>query len=303
MRVMRWKAVCGMFGLSIALSGCFTAEQTTTVLEDGRILDQIVLQPKHSWLASLALGSQLNRDLLTAGKFRKHKDFGKFLSQSGDACKVADFILKEVAQQRIPYSSVPKPIKFGFSDMPGNGCSIQIGPYDPRKLPTPFLKEFFGLRVVTGIGLHSPYKLSGVPMDEGVLRVDVVASELEASCVGDPKPELCQDEIKFITNLMMKPIEGMGKNDDLFSELIGDEYSPKLALGIAHILRSFMKDMSVTWVIPNNVALATVRGVGTLTHGQGWLWRGTFLEAAMLAPEVSFEIRPTRPVIPGASSH
>ena len=58
MWVRRWKGVWAVLGLSIMLSGCLEIEATTMVLEDGRVIDTMVVQPKNSMLALLALSAR-----------------------------------------------------------------------------------------------------------------------------------------------------------------------------------------------------------------------------------------------------
>ena len=305
MRITRLKAMCAALGLSIALSGCLKIEGTTTVLEDGRIIDYIVLQPKHSLLTSLALASDAFPLAMETVRRKSLDRVREQLHAASDACKIADFLFNKqaYAEQGIPYSTVPTPMEFEFSGTMGNGCSINIGPYDPRTLPEDFTKDVLGMRVVSSTGRYDPYQLSIVKvvetLDEMVANTHTDVPKLEASCAAEVKPELCQEELEIAMNF----IRNLAKEGGIPDELREMVSNPGMLLGMGEMNRMVLKSVLVTTRIPSNAAVHTARGAGDFTYGQGWLWRGSLMELMTSASEFSLEVRPTRPVTPGASSH
>lgn len=288
MRVRNWKKVLAVLGVSIMLSGCLEIEVTTTVLEDGRVIDTMVVQPKNSTLALLSLGASETR------RPKLRQDLRTF----GNVCKLADEIYKEaLAKQKIPYSAVSVPTKFEFSEIAANGCSVQIGPYDPRTLPAEFAEDVLGIRIEPATGLHKPYRMSVVSFDEVLDELPssapMDAAELQAMCSREPEPALCQQDLRILSALLE-----FGKMEveefDKFENFLSD---PGMLGGVAEVLRMLLKSAPVTWRIPNNTAVSTVRGIPAFEYGKGWTWRGSFMEfitATDTKPVTSLEIRPTR---------
>ena len=291
-----WKTVCGAIGIAIALSGCLKIEGTTTVLEDGQIIDRVALQPKMSMLASIAASydalTHLSEQSAWKSYATKRESLAKFravLSTVTDGCEVADAIFRKKAhvRQGIPYSTVPVPIKFEYSGIRGNGCSIQVGPYDPRTLPVDFAEDVMAIRVEPLAGVHSPYKVSSV----GISLPEIGdLSNLKASCTLEDKPDLCLEEMMIAISMLRNfDEESSGKLRSMLS-------NPGMLLGLAEMTRSLLKNLSVTLVMPDNAALGIVRGPGDFTPGRGWRWRGNILEAISASPAMSFEVRPRRAV-------
>ena len=117
--VRRWKTVCGALVLSIVLSGCLEIEGTTTVLEDGQIIEHVVLQPRRSLLTFLALSARGVTGVAEAegrgsdaAQDRILREFRRLtllrqLRSVGNTCEIADLMYKEMfAKQRIPYPNV-----------------------------------------------------------------------------------------------------------------------------------------------------------------------------------------------------
>ncbi len=300
-----WKSVCAVIGFSIVLSGCLKVEGTTTVLEDGWIIDRVVFQPRMSTLASIAAFHDAVTHAAERSRRQSHTKKRTFLAEmraelnsAANACTWADDILDKDAfvRQGIPYSAVPVPIDFEYSDIKGNGCSIQIGPYDPRTLSASFAEDVLSMRVEPLTGRYNPYRLSvvGVP-----LPAIKDLPDLETSCASEEKPELCREEMKIAITVLM---EGIDEGD--FGELrniFANEFkktlaNPGMLVGLAEIARLLLRDMSITWFIPDNAAVGAVRGPGNFTYGQGWHWRGNFLEATRTLHTLSFEVRPRRAV-------
>ncbi|MCY4504007.1 MAG: hypothetical protein OXE57_20975 [Alphaproteobacteria bacterium] len=302
MWVRKWKRMCWALGLSVALSGCLKIEATTTVLEDGRVIDNIEVQPKNSLLALLALSA---RGVNSAGPgsdraaSRSAKEFKQILQElrTGNACKLADRMYEEaLAKQKIPYSTVSVPTDFEFSGITGNGCKIQIGPYDPRTLPSDFAEEVLGIRVEPATGLHEPYRMSFVSFDEALDDIRPGASmdvaKLQASCSGELDPALCQQELRTLMVLIGTwNMEGneSGKLRDILS-------GPEMLGGTAEILRMVLKSVPVTRRIPDNTAVSMFPETWNFRYGQGWFWRGSAIEwiTGSTNPGVSLRIRPTR---------
>lgn len=296
MSMRSWKSIFGVIGFSIVLSGCLKADGTTTVLEDGQIIDRVVLQPRMSMLASIAafqgafthLAEQSGRKSYTK-KRTSLAEIREKLSSVTNVCKLADAIFDKQAhvRQGVPYSTVPVPINFEYSGVRGNGCSIQIGPYDPRSLPVGFAKDVMGIHVEPLTGVYSPYRVSTVG---GSFPPIADHPNLEASCMSEERPELCQEEMKIaITVLRYIDEEGSGKLRNMLA-------NPGMLVGFAEMTRSLLRSLSITWYIPDNAALGMIRGPGIFTYGQGWRWQGSFLEATSTLPALSFEVRPRRAV-------
>ena len=305
MWVKRWTRVWVVLGLSVMLSGCLEIEATTTVLEDGRVIDHLVVQPKSSLLALLTL---LHKGVSTAGRGsdtassrmphgKKRLVLLEELRAFGNLCVIADRIYEEAfAKQRIPYSAVPVPTDFDFPEIVDNGCSIQIGPYDPRTLPADFAEEILGIRVEPAAGLHEPYLMSVVSIEEALKDISFSASldgtKLETMCSGELEPALCQQELRIllilIENLDMESGESGGLGD-----ILSD---PGMLGGTAEMLRMVLSSVPATLRIPDNTAVSRVHGASVLEYGQGWIWRGSFMElmTASAKPRMSLQIRPTR---------
>lgn len=304
-RVSRWKRVWGVLGLSIALSGCLEIEATTTVLEDGRVIDHMVVQPKNSLLALLALSA---RGVSAAGRGsdtaagRVVREFRRLtllqeLRTFANVCKSADWIYKEaLARQRIPYSAVSVPTDSRFSEIAGSGCSIQIGPYDPRTLPADFAEEVLGIRIELATGVHEPYRMSvvsiGEALEDTLSSASMDVAELQASCSGELEPALCRQELRVLLVLMRSwNMEG-GETDEL-REFLSE---PGMLVGAAEMLRVVLKSMPVTLWIPDNAAVSSVHGTSAFEYRQGWTWRGSAMEwiSASTNLGMSLQIRPTR---------
>ena len=305
MWVRRWKTIWGVLGISIVLSGCLEIEATTTVLEDGRVIDHMVVQPKNSLLALLTLSA---RGVSAAGRGSdtapsrmlsgiRQLALLEELRNFANVCKFTDVIYKEaLARQRIPYSAVSVPTNFEFSEIAGSGCSIQIGPYDPRTLPADFAEEVLGIRIELTTGLHDPYRMSVVSIDEALDDIPFSASmdvaELKAICSGELDPALCQQELRIL--LVLIGSWGMeGEESDELGELLSD---PGMLSGTAEMLRMVLKSVPVTLRIPDNTAVSMVHGTSAFEYGQGWIWRGSAMEwiTASTNPGTSLQIRPTR---------
>ena len=305
MWVRRWKRVCGVFGLSIMLSGCLEIEATTTVLEDGRIIDQMVVQPKNSMLALLTLsvsgvsaiggGSETDRSRIL--RRIRQIELLEELRNLANVCKFIDAIYKEeFARKKIPYSAVPVPTDFQFPEIAASGCSIQIGPYDPRILPSDFAEEMLGIRIEPATGPHEPYRMSVVSIDEALedIRSDVSIDriELQAICSGELEPKLCQQELRILLVLIGSwNMEGVESNE--LRDVLSD---PGMLSGTAEMLRMVLKSVPLTLRIPDNAAVKMVHGTPAFEYGQGWIWRGTAMEwiTASTNPGMSLQIRPTR---------
>lgn len=295
MWVRNWKSVWWVLGFSLALSGCLKVEATTTVLEDGRIIDHVVMQPKNSLLTLLALSEQ-GPNMAGHGS--------DMLRTFSDVCKLADEIYSEVykalARQKIPYSAVPVPTDFEFSGIAGNGCSIQIGPYDPRILPTDFAQEMLGIRIERATGLHDPYRMFFVGADEALDGIPSSASmeaeELRAGCSGELEPAPCEQELRLLSGLIGSwTMEG--ENSGEFSDVLS---APGMLGGAAEMLRMVLKGVPVMLRIPADTAVSMVHGNWAFEYGQGWIWRGSAMEwmAASEDPGLSLQIRPTRDPTP-----
>lgn len=305
MWVRKWKGVWAVLGLSIMLSGCLEIEATTTALEDGRVIDTMVVQPKNSMLTLLALSARG----VNAADRRPDTAAGRAVSEVrrlmrlqelrtlGNLCKWANRIYKEpLAKQRIPYSAVSVPTKFEFTEIAASGCSIQIGPYDPRTLPAEFAKEVLRIRIEPTTGLDEPYRMSVFRIDEALGSIPSGASfdaaELQAICAGELEPALCQQELQVLLVLTRSWIKE-GEEADELKDILSNS---GMLGGAAEILRMVLKSAPVTLRIPDNTAVITVHGTPAREYGQGWTWRGSAVEwiTASTNPGVSLEIRPTR---------
>ena len=305
MWVRKWKRLWWVLGLSVALSGCLKVEATTTILENGRVIDHMVVQPKNSLLTLLALSA---RGVNAAGRGadtaagRAVKEVKRLmllqeLRTFGNVCKLADRIYKKaLARQRIPYSAVSIPTDIEFPEYPGSGCSIHIGPYDPRTLPEDFAEEMLGIRIEPARGLHEPYRMSFVSADEALDDLPPSASmdvaELQAICSGELESALCQQELRILSVLL----ESWNMEGDESGEL-GDILSdPGMLGGAAEMLRMALKSAPVALRIPDNTAVRMVRGTSAYEHGRGWIWRGSAMEwiTASTNPGLSLQIHPTR---------
>ena len=299
-----WKSVCAVVGFSIVLSGCLKVEGTTTVLEDGQIIDRVVLQPKMSMLPHIAtFHDAVTRHLERSG-LKSHAKERTILTEmwaelntAANACMLANDIydMDAFVRQGIPYSAVPVPIDFEHSNIKVNGCSIQIGPYDPRTLPVSIAEDVLYMRVEPLTGRYNPYRVSAVEVPLPAIEDH---PNLEASCASEEKPELCREEMKIaITVLRDIGEEGSGESRNVFAnEFQKTLANPGMLVGLAEIARLLLRDMSMTWFIPDNAAVGAVRGPGIFTYGQGWRWRGTIFEAIRTLPALSFEVRPRRAV-------
>lgn len=307
----RWKVAWGVLGLSVMLSGCLETEATMTVLEDGRIIDHVVMQPKISMLtlsALSALGANaagLGSDT-TAG--RAGGDAGRLLQmlvKAGDVCKLADRLYDKeaLATQGIAYSAVSVPTRFEFSEIAGSGCSIQIGPYDPRALPAEFAEKALGIRIESASGLHEPYRMSYIGMDEALTGVpsrgSIDAAALQAICAGELEPEPCQQELRVLLLLMGSWTEADVESDG-FRDILSD---PGVLGGAAEMFRMVLKSAPMTMRIPDDAAVSRVHGAWDGGYGQEWIWRGSLMDwiTSGMNPGMSIEIRPTR--LPTPSSH
>ena len=311
MWVRRWKRAWGVLGLSVMLSGCLEIEATTTVLEDGRVIDQMFVQPKSSMLALLTLSALVvsaadrgsdtapSRMLSGIGQIALLEEIRTF----ANACKFTDMMYKEaLARQRIPYSAVSVPTDFEFSEIAGSGCSIQIGPYDPRTLPADFAEEVLGIRIEPATGLHEPYRMSFIGIEEALDDIPSGASldvpELQAICSGELEPALCQQELETLLVVIGSwNLEG-GASDEL-GDILSD---PGMLSGAAETLRMVLRSVPVILRIPDNAAVRVVRGTSAREYGQGWIWRGSAMEwiTASPNPGMSLQIRRTRRPTPSS---
>ena len=328
MRVRIWARVWGVLGLSIILSGCLEIEATTTVLEDGRVIDHMVVQPKNSLLALLNLSatgvSAAGRGSDTASS-RMLGGNGRLalleeLRTLGNLCVIVDRIYEEAfAKQRIPYSAVAVPTDFEFPEIAGSGCSIQIGPYDPRTLPADFAEEILGIRIEPATGFHEPYRMSVVSIEEALEDIPFSPSldetKLQAICSAELEPALCQQELRIllvlIESLVMEHEESDSQRADSqkfetlqrVSQALADVLSdPGMLGGTAEMLRMMLKSVPVTLRIPDNTAVSMVHGASAHEYGQGWIWRGSFMEFMIAGtnPGMSLQIRPTRHATPSS---
>ena len=312
MRVKNWKKVLAVLGVSIMLSGCLEIEATTTVLEDGRVIETMVVQPKNSMLTLLALSARNVNAADSGYDTTAGREVGEVrrlillqdLRTFGNVCKLADAIYKEaLTRQKIPYSAATVPITFEFTEIAANGCSIQIGPYDPRTLPADFAMEVFGIRIEPATGLHEPYRMSVVSIDEALAdipsRESIDMAELQAVCSGELEPALCQQELRILM-VLIASWNMEGEDSDEFRDILSD---PGMLGGAAEILRMVLKSVPVTLRIPDNAAVSTVRGTSAFEYGQGWIWRGSAMEwiTGSTKPGMSLEVRPTR--LPAPSTH
>ena len=313
MWVRTWKRVW-MLGLSVVLSGCLEIEATTTVLEDGRVIDHMVVQPKSSMLTFLTLaawgvnttgrGSDTEADRVVS-EVRRLILLQK-LRTFGNVCELVDWIYDEsFERQKIPYSTVSVPIDFEFSEIAGNGCSIQIGPYDPRTLPVDFAEEMLGIRIEMETGLHKPYRMFVVSIDEALGDIpsgtSIDVTELQAICSGELEPALCQQELRILLTLIGSWNEEDEESEE--SDELGDILSdPGMLVGTTEMLRMVLKSVPVTLRIPDNAAVSMVHGTSAFEYGQGWIWRGSAMEwiTASTNPGMSLQIRPTRLPVPSA---
>lgn len=318
----------GAIGLSIILSGCLEIEATTTVLEDGRVIDHMVVQPKNSLLALLNLSAKgvsvAGRGSDTASSRtlggNKRSALLEELRTLGNLCVIVDRIYEEAfAKQRIPYSAVAVPTDFEFPQIAGSGCSVQIGPYDPRTLPADFAEEILGIRIEPTIGLHEPYRMSVVSIEEALEDIPFSPSldgtKLQAICSAELEPALCQRELRILLILiesLVKEPEGSDsqragsqefENSSEFHRLLADVLSdPGMLGGTAEMLRMALKSVPVTLRIPDNTAVSRVHGASAHEYGQGWIWRGSFMQlmTASTNPGLSLDIRPTRHPMPSS---
>ena len=305
MWVRRWMRAWGVLGLSIVLSGCLEIEATTTVLEDGRVIDHMVVQPKNSLLTLLTLSA---RGVSAAGRGSdtapsrmlsaiRRLAILEELRNFADVCKFTDVIYKEaLARQRIPYSAVSVQTDFEFPELAASGCSMQIGPYDPRTLPADFAEELLGIRIELATGLYQPYRMSLVSIDEALddmpSSASMVVAELQAICSGELEPALCQQEMRVLSALIGS-WDMEGKESDVSRAILSD---PGMLSGTAEILRMVLKSVPVTLRIPDNTAVSMVQGASAFEYGEGWIWRGSAMEwiTASTNPGTSLQIRPTR---------
>ena len=311
MWVRRWTRVLGVLGLSIMLSGCLEIEATTTVLEDGRVIDHMVVQPKNSLLALLTLvekgASTADRGSGTASSRTPDANKGLALLDElrtfANLCVIMDGLYKEaLAKQRIPYSAVAVPTDFEFPEIAGNGCSIQIGPYDPRTLPADVAKEVLGLRIEPAPGLNEPYRMSAISIEEALGDISFGASvdgtKLQVICSAELEPALCQQELRILLVLMeMERPDTDSKESDELGDILSD---PGMLAGAAEMLRMVLKSVPVTYRIPDNTAVSSVHGALAHEYGQGWIWRGSFMDliTASTNPGMSIQVRPTRSPTP-----
>ncbi len=294
-----------MLGLSVALSGCLKIEATTTILEDGRVIDHMVVQPKNSLLSLLNL---LARGVNAAGLVsdtaagRTVKEVKRLMALQelrtfGNVCKLSDRIYKKaLAKQRIPYSAESIPTDFEFSEIKGNGCSIQMGPYDPKTLPADFAEDMLGIRIERVSGLHEPYRMSVVSVDEALDDLLPGASmdlaELQAICSGELEPALCQQELRILLVLIGR-WNMEGEESDELRDILSH---PGMLGGTAEMLRMVLKSVPVTLRVPDNTAVRMVHGTSAFEYGRGWIWRGSAMEwvTASTNPGLSILIHPAR---------
>ena len=303
-------------GCSLGVSGCLTVKGTTTVLEDGRIIDQVQVLPKRSlW----AIGTMiLQVEGINADKPRRSKapaEMRRMLSElrhgMEDTCVVANFIWGQpYAQQSIPVSATRIPLEFGIADMNANGCSIQIGPYDPRVLPPNFTADM-GIRVVPLTGRYSPYKLLTT---NPLLELDAANMvEIDTLCTGEIDPVRCRDDFKvlyaFVDNLQEQPAD---EELNFLERHVMDELTlnldknPNLLIGIMEIFRMVLKDTTVVYQLQDGAAVhdftsrpsesfsAPSRGHYTREE-YDWFWRGNMMDA-LVGDDSALTVRPTRAV-------
>ena len=103
-------------GCSLGLFGCVAMEGTTTVLEDGRVIERVQLSPKRSLWAVLALMADnfaidLKSDALSRGEA---SDIVSELRRGmEDMCVMADFLFEQpYADLSIPVSTTRMPLEF-----------------------------------------------------------------------------------------------------------------------------------------------------------------------------------------------
>lgn len=310
MWVRKWARVCSALGLSIILSGCLEIEATTTVLEDGRVIDHMVVQPKNSLLALLTVvekgASAADRGSGTASSRTPDANKGLALLEElrtfGNLCVIMDGLYEEaLAKQRIPYSAVAVPTDFEFPEIAGNGCSIQIGPYDPRTLPADVAKEVLGLRIEPAPGLNEPYRMSAISIEEALGDISFGASvdetKLQAICSAELEPALCQQQELRILLVLMETLNKEAEESGELGDILSD---PGMLAGAAEMLRMVLKSVPVTYRIPDNTAVSSVHGALAHEYGQGWIWRGSFMDlmTASTNPGMSIQVRPTRDPTP-----
>ena len=296
----RFQSICTVLGLSLFLSACWKVEGTTTVLEDGRIIDRLTVQSKHSMLFLLSVNQLLLSKakaptvLSDRGKEKLRGLLNDF-SSAANVCTIMAkmFDEKEYLQHTIPFSITPLPSR-EISTITTNACFVQIGPYDPRELSREFVQDTMGMSITRLPGLYDPYKLSIYNNILMQYTSPVPYAQIEASCEADSMPDVCKREMTIAMNL----IKGIVEDDsDEFLEMISNE---DMLLGLAEIARLALHNISVILNVPDNVAVYKVGGSGDFKYGKGWEWQGSAMEllAELADPEWSLEVRPARGMMP-----
>ena len=295
MHSRQWKIIFAALGLSLFLSACLKIEGTTTVLEDGHIIDRLTIQPKNSMLFLLSVNQQLLSNSLKTANLsdRGRKKLMKDFSSAADACTIASILFdkEEYLQHKIPYSVTAVPTDLEISHITMNGCLVQIGPYDPRKLPRDFVENTMGMSVKQLSGPNDPYKLESFETDRHTTMTTSPYSNIDASCELDIMPDICKKETLIAANLLQSIIGGASGE---FSEMISNE---NVLLGLAEIARLALNSISVVMTIPDNIAVSKVSGAGDFTYGEGWKWRGSAMEL-LSDSDFSLEVRPKRGTTP-----
>ena len=303
-------------GCSLGVSGCLTVKSTTTVLEDGRIIDQVQVLPKRSLWAIGTLFLQIGE--ISADKPHRSKapdDMRRVLSKlrhgMEDTCVVANFIWGQpYTQQSIPVSATRIPLEFGFSNTSSNGCQVQIGPYDPRAL-LPDVAADLGLRIVPLTGLYSPYKLL---IASPLLGTDTaITADIDTLCKGEIDTARCRDDFsalyEFVNHVLAVPEQLVELGEELNAwerhalDLYLDE-NPDLLVGIMEVFRMVFKDITVVSQLQDGAAVGRI---SSLPHkissarpdytreGIDWFWRGNMMDV-LVDYGSELTVHPTRAV-------
>lgn len=282
-------------GCSLGLFGCVAMEGTTTVLEDGRVIERVQLSPKRSLWAVLALMADnfaidLKSDALSRGEA---SDIVSELRRGmEDMCVMADFLFEQpYADLSIPVSTTRMPLEFEIAGAIANGCSVQIGPYDPRTLPA-IATAMLGMRVELLPGAHDPYRLTYVIPRSTVDAGNAV--DYGDVCTGDVEPARCRDDFEVL-HAILDDWKELFKDEPRLMSRIEDK---DLLLGIMEAIRMTFASIPVTSRLRHGVAVDWVsepsRGQFT-REGLDWLWRGSMMDAFAME-DFTITVHPTRAV-------
>ena len=283
-------------GCSLGVSGCLTVKGTTTVLEDGRIIEQVQVLPKRSLWAIGTMVLQIEE--ISADKPRRSKDLAEIrrvLSElrhgMEDTCVVANLIWGQpYAQQSIPVSATRIPLEFGFSNASANGCQIQIGPYDPRVLSSDVAADL-GLRIVPLTGLYNPYKLLYI---SPLLDTDTeITAYIDILCKEEIDTVRCRDDFSalyaFVNHVPAAP-EQLVEELDVWERYVLDLYldeNPDLLVGIMEMYRMVFKEITIVSQLRDGAAVGRISSLPRKTssarpeytrEGIDWFWRGNMMD-------------------------